>query len=362
MGLSAMSSVLITVAVVTLLVASLACGLTQRGESNSPVTPPSTPALAPESTPVSPAATPAPSPTPEPTPTPAPTPAPTATPVEGPGYGGHFRDPVDDVVYVYLVNPSPEAVRSVTSTHLAPMVYEGMKKIREVRPLQGQYTWRQLLIWDDQLREAGVWDVTGWSTSDVDEGINRIEIGVACESDRERGEREVRAAALRANVPVEAVVVAVQARPTMYGPYQFECAPPESIDPVTGVSTPGFGGMFSEPGTSGSRTLNVYMLEPSQQKAEELAFQIVGQESLDRVSNVRALQGRYTWEQLLEWYRLIDSTGLGVTGAHLTADYMNDRNRLIIEIDTEWNPHVEAEVEDILKQLGIPQESVHLVE
>ena len=62
-------------------------------------------------------------------------------------------------MYVYLVNPSPEAVRDVTSTYLAPVVYEGIRKIREVRPLQANYTFRQLQRFYDRLRDSGVWDI-----------------------------------------------------------------------------------------------------------------------------------------------------------------------------------------------------------
>ena len=347
--------------VVALLVASLACGMTSSSTPTAPVTPTSSPVSTPASTPPSPTATPAPSPTPTEATTTEPTPVPTPTPVEGPGYGGHFIDPEDNsIVYVYLVNPSPEAVREVTSTHLAPAVYEGIKKIREVRPLQANYTFRQLQRFSDKLRDSGVWDIPEVTSSDVNEGINQIEYGIDCEQNRDRVQQQIHDLLSRENIPIDAVKVTVRGRVQFGGPPKFGCAPGEKIDPATGVSSPGFGGMFWELGTSGSWTLNVYMLEPSQQKAEELALQVIGRDNLDRVSTIRALQGKYTWEQLLEWFYLIYSAGLDVPGADLVPDFMDEGNRLIIEINREHNPDVEAEVEVALEQWGIPTEAVHL--
>ena len=238
-----------------------------------------------------------------------------------------------------------------------------MRKVREVRPLQGQYTWRQLLLWYDQLRDAGIWDVAGMSMSDVNEGTNRIEFWLACESDRDRGEREVGAVALSANVPVEAVVVRVGGG-AQYpeSPHRFQCAPPEFIDPITGVSSPGFGGMFYE-----SRILNIHMLDPSQKEAEDLAFTLVGRDILEHPqlgpNEIRALEGQYTWEQLLEWYETITGSGFAIIGVQ-SYDVRPDptRNRLRIEIDRDRNRNVESEVEELLKQLGVPREAVVLVE
>ena len=344
----------------TLVIASMACGLISSHSASSPQTPTASTVFTP--TPVPPSSTPVPSPTPSPSATPVPTPVPTPTPVEGPGYGGHFIDPVDNVVYVYLVNPSPEAVEEVTITHLAPAVYRGMTKIREVRPLQANYTLRQLERFYDQLRDSGIWDIRDLTTSDVDEGKNRLEYGINCEHNRYRVQRQIHDLLSRQNIPVDAVRVTVQGRVQFGGPSKYQCAPPEVIDPSTGVSSPGFGGLFWEQGATGPWTLNVYMMEPSQQDAEVLALQVVGRESVERVSRVHAVQGKYTWEQLLEWYQLIKSDGLDILGADLVPDFMEEKNRLIVEIDPDRNPRVEAEVVNALKRLGVPTEAVLLEE
>ena len=357
-----MNGTLACIVATVLVVASLSCGLAPVGQSDPTVAPTLSNVSSPAPSTTSPTATPASSPSPTTTAPPAPTPFPTPTPVEGPGYGGHFLDPEENVVYVYLVNPSPEAVREVTITHLAPLVYKGTKRIREVRPLQAKYTLRQLHRWYDQLRDAGIWGIAGLTTSDVDEGINRLEYGIDCERNRDRVRQQIDDLLTRENVPIEAVVVEVKGRPTTSGPFPFECAPPEVVDPGTGVSSPGFGGLFWDSKHPSNRTLSVYMLEPSQQKAEELALQVVGRESLKRVSTVRALRAQYTWEQLLEWYELVRAAGLDVPGADLIPDFMQDRNRLVVEIDRDRNPDVEAEVEDVLKKLGIPLDAVVMLE
>ena len=83
---------------------------------------------------------------------------------------------------------------------------------------------------------------------------------------------------------------------------------------------------------------------------------------MERVSRVHAVQGKYTWEQLLEWYQLIKSDGLDILGADLFPDFMEEKNRLTVEIDPDRNPRVGAEVVNALKRLGVPTEAVLLEE
>ena len=129
------------------------------------------------------------------------------------------------------------------------------------------------------------------------------------------------------------------------------------IDPVTGLSSPGFGGLFRE-----SDTLNLYLLDPSQQKAEELALEIVGWDILEGARGVRALQGQYTWEQLAEWGDTLRKPMYEVRGVDRIPFSDETRNRLTVRIDREQNPNVETEIENLLKQLGVPREAVVLLE
>ncbi len=331
----------------------LACGTIP---SNQPIaTAVTLPTFAPSPTaiPTPPTATPAPTATPTP-------PPPTPTPVEGPGYGGHYIAPEDDsVVYIFLVNPSQEAAEKVAQTHISSLVYEGMRKVREVRPVQANYTFRQLQRWHDQLLHSGIWDIPELTMSDVDEGINRVEYGIDCERNRDRVERQIRGILSRENVPQDAVEVTVRGRAVpAIAPIPFECAPPEIFDPVTGKSSPGFGGLFFD---RDSRTIMVYMLTPSQQKAEGLAFEIVGRNTLERYPNVRAVQGQYTWEQLLEWDEDLRG-GLNTLpdGISLFHYLEQSRNRLIVEIRGERTSEKDATVGDLFKRLGVPWEAVIL--
>ena len=332
----------------------LACGTTQSNQSVSTAAPLSTSAPSPTAIPGPPTATPMPTVTPTP-------PPPTPTPVEGPGYGGYYIAPEDDsVVYIFLVNPSQEAAEKVAQTHISSLVYKGIRKVREVRPVQANYTFRQLQRWYDHLLGSGIWDIPELTMSDVSERINRIEYGIDCERDRDRVERQIREILTRENVPQNAVKVSVEAR--AMSPL-FECAPPEVFDPATGLSVPGFGGLFFD---RDSRTVTVYILEPFQQRAEELAFEVAGQETLERYPNVRVLQGQYTWEQLQGWHDEINNGSQDLIahrlpgGAWLSVYPDESENRLRVESNRERNPEAEAEVWDFLERFGVPREAVIL--
>ncbi len=340
-----------TVALVFALLAQ-ACGTTSVVQPIPTVAPSPTPAPSPTSIPA-PTSTPTPSVTPTP-------PPPTPTPVEGPGYGGYYIDPEDDsIVYIFLVNPSQEGAEKVAQTHISSLVYKGIKKVREVRPVQANYTFRQLQRWYDQLHDSGIWAIPELTMSDVNEGINRIEYGIDCERNRGRAERQIREILSWENVPQDAVKVSVEGR-AVFGnmPLPFECAPPEVIDPATGLSSPGFGGLFID---RESRAVNVYMLELSQQKAEELAFEVVGQDTLERYPYVRALRGQYTWQQLLEWDDELYS-GLNTLPDEISVFHYLDesKNRLTVEISGEHTPENEAAVRDLFERLGVPWEAVIL--
>lgn len=290
-----------------------------------------------------------------------PTPPPTSpTPVEGPGYGGYYRDREDkSVVHVYMVNPSREAAEHMERTRFRSVVYDGPTKVGEVRPIQADYTFRQLQIWHDRLLSSGIWGIPGLTSSDVDERTNRVEFGVDCERNRNRAERDVYAIVSRENIPAEAIRVSVTGRAypaTM--PIPFECAPSEVVDPLTGRSSPGFGGLYID---RDSRTILVYMLEPSQQKAEELAFEVVGREAMEENPNVRAMQGQYTWTKLLEWHDAIGKSSAKVRDVNLSPVYPDqERNRLVFWKDQQWSPDLEKEFQGLLDQLGVPRDAVVL--
>ncbi len=100
-------------------------------------------------------------------------------------------------------------------------------------------------------------------------------------------------------IPSDATRIEVIKRPRhsiLPGPPPvFECVPPEVVDPVTGVSEPGFGGLYAE-----YEIATIYLLEPSQEMGESLVHDELGDAGFDELSEVRVLKGEYTWDQLLK--------------------------------------------------------------
>ena len=265
------------------------------------------------------------------------------------------------MVHVYMMNPSQEEAERMERRRFRSIVYDGPTKVGEVRPLQAAYTFRQLQIWHDRLLSSGVWSIPGLTSSDVDERINRVEFGADCERSRDEVEREVYAIVSRENIPVEAIRVSVtgQAYPAGMS-VPFECAPTEVLDPVTGMSSPGFGGLFID---RDSHTIMVYMLEPIQQEAEGLALEVVGREALEENPHVRAIQGQYTWMQLLEWYEVIRKSNANIRDVNLSPVYPDqERNRLTARISQQRSPDLETKLNSLLKQLGVPRDAVVLLD
>lgn len=258
------------------------------------------------------------------------------------------------------MTPTDQRITTVAQNHFSSLVYEGVKKVREARPVQANYTFRHLQRWYDQIRGSGIGAIPEMTISDVNERINHIEHGIECERNRDRLERQIRDILSRENVPQDAVKVTVSPRDFFPEyPDDFECASPETVDPATGISSPGFGGLFVD---FDARATNVYMLDPSQEKAEELALAIIGGDDLKEYPDVHAIQGQYTWEQLVEWwYRIIDDSNPNILGASFGPGSFHadpSRNRLVVEVNRERNADVETDVGDFLNQIGVPREAV----
>ena len=185
------------------------------GDSEGPHTP--TPAPIPTATGTS-AVTPAPSVTsPAPSPTVAPTPVDLAArrAIEDvirdpmariadrvPGFGGVFRDPSTNIVYIYLQDASmlEEAERVLTEEFGADFL-EG----NEVEVLEGEYSMAHLARWYRALNNV-IGQVPGIVFTDLDEGKNRIAIRMY----PRRGVREKMQVIIASQgVPLEAVAIDV---------------------------------------------------------------------------------------------------------------------------------------------------------
>ena len=86
-------------------------------------------------------------------------------------------DPNDNsILYIYLVNPSQAAAEAAAVRYFG---HDKLRSIREIRPLQAQFTLKQLREWyDKDLIEARPLSLPEVTLTDLDEGKNRIEVGV----------------------------------------------------------------------------------------------------------------------------------------------------------------------------------------
>ena len=138
----------------------------------------------------------------------------------------------------------------------------------------------------------------------------------------------------------------------------FHCVPPEVVDPVTGVSTPGFGGLYFQDGDA-----YIYLLQPSQELGEMLVLEETSRSFIEN-REVYVLQGRYTWEQLMAWYDAFVDTG-----------WTNDMNIEFIALEPDYNriqlqgfrgdARPDLDVEKIkagLARVGVPCDAVFLNE
>ena len=132
---------------------------------------------------------------------------------------------------------------------------------------------------------------------------------------------------------------------------EFPCIPAETIDLATGLSTPGFGGLYVASGIA-----NVYLLEPSQEVAEELVLEELGRKSFESLRGVRAVQGLYTWAQLMVWYEAIYQN---IPQGFVNVD--SSKNRLTIEVRPEHVDDTERAVRAVLSRHGVPCEAVVLL-
>jgi hypothetical protein len=115
-----------------------------------------------------------------------------------PGFGGIFVDREDnDIAYIYLLGPENEELVAQAAEVLRSRY--GGRDFREVRAIQGQYSYSQLLEW------INCWDareprLSRTTASGISEGDNRISIGVVSEADIARAEWELEAL----GIPLEA--------------------------------------------------------------------------------------------------------------------------------------------------------------
>jgi hypothetical protein len=115
---------------------------------------------------------------------------------------------------------------------------------------------------------------------------------------------------------------------------------------------PGFGGMFLDE----SGTLNVYLLDPTEEGAAKAGIKAVFGPERFPLAEVRVLQGTYDFSQLWEWRHALRRDVLGLPGV-TSLDIDDFSNRLRIGVEAT---EVEGRVEEELARLGIPREAVDI--
>ena len=366
-------------AAVVVVASAMACGrspTTAVDLSTPEATPTAIPAPSPTPLEATPTAIPAPSPTPSeatstaiPAPSPTPSeatstaiPAPSPTPSEATSTAILMSSPTPSEATstaILMSSPTPYSTPLQTVPPSPPDDVSIPGGTRSTIPTPAystptEYTFYHVRRWYDShdpiLRMPEI------VMRDVDERGKRVVIGLDCESSRDRVQQAIEDRFVELGLPLEAVVIEVWGRFRQLNmPPSFECIQPGVVDPVTGRSTPGFGGLYIDSGIA-----YIYLLEPSQEEAERLVFEQLGRESFERVKEVRALKGEYTWTQLMEWYQLVKKDILEIP----TADPWVERrkNRLTIEVDREYNSDVETEVKEALSRHGVPHEAVILLD
>jgi hypothetical protein len=112
-----------------------------------------------------------------------------------PSFGGMFLD--GGTLKVYLTNPTQKSAALTAITQVfGPSILPARTEI-----LQARYGFLQLRVWHDRL--GGLFDIAGVVLTDIDEGANRLKIGV----DSSASTTLVEASLGRSGVPREAVVV-----------------------------------------------------------------------------------------------------------------------------------------------------------
>ena len=283
----------------------------------------------------------------------------TPTPSLDSNFGGLSMGPNDNSrINIYMVNPSQEEAEALAEQQLEPFVWPN---IREVRTFKVKYSKIQLDSWsrilNGYLGGPEFPDMTGGG---VRISENKVSLGVECGAALERVETLIRERMGLHNIPQDAVIFEVRHPGRLLlkpgPPYIFECLPPEVLEPATGLASPGFGGLYVE-----ADTIYVYLLEPSSSLAMELALAYFGRKIVEEKGEVRAVQGQFTWEQLLGWYKLLlDGSWWEIRGTWL-CDMDSTLNRITIEVQRNVNPNVVEEVEEWLSDVGVPKEAVTFI-
>ena len=241
--------------------------------------------------------------------------------------------------------PTPAPLPRLTQT---PVAIQGLQTAHQ-----------RLLLWEYDIRnDSAIQSKLPESARvSLDYVRDLVVLWVKCERDRSVVEQVLRERLPILGIPSDAIVVELSGGFTgvtlgWAPPPRFDCVPPEVVDPITGVSAPGFGGLHFEP-----EIATIHLLDPLQEAGEMLVFDELGRDRFSALREVRVLKADYTWEQLMEWYEAIKGER-GMCNAR--PDPRN--NRIAVEARGSANDNLETEIKEMLSKLAIPREAVIFVE
>ncbi len=129
-----------------------------------------------------------------------------------PGFGGFFLSKRGIVLNIYIVEDENNPEKWEKTRQALEELLDAGSGLK-LNVIKGDYTITQLSEWYNLMKSEGIWDQDGVHMIDLDEGINKLYIGVLSEWDVQ----DVYTFLEGIDIPREAVTVAVEAPSTPAG-------------------------------------------------------------------------------------------------------------------------------------------------
>lgn len=101
---------------------------------------------------------------------------------QNPGFGGVFLSNRQTVLNIYLAEDENDPERWEEDRQALEELLDPQSGLK-LNVIKGDYTITQLSEWYDLMKSEGIWDQDGVHMIDLDEGMNRLYIGVVNERD-----------------------------------------------------------------------------------------------------------------------------------------------------------------------------------
>lgn len=103
---------------------------------------------------------------------------------KNPGFGGVFLSNRQTVLNIYIADDENDPERWKQDRQALEELLDPQSGLK-LNVIKGDYSITQLSEWYDLMESEGIWDQDGVHMTDLDEGINRLYIGVLSEWDVE---------------------------------------------------------------------------------------------------------------------------------------------------------------------------------